>query len=174
MEYIEQHQAVDFMMMQSELFHILDEIFNNRFKVGLPHFNDHIYGLLPKQPEGNSIFDAFVRDKRFYDLVKGVHDERKVAECKRKCEEFLRTMPPGSTLDDAQQQLDIFWFNCSVCTSDVTNGFLTAIRECGHTFCTSCFQKSSKCPMCRIEIGTGIDCSELKLRYKKRKLEKLE
>ena len=167
MNHIEQHQAVDFMMMQSELFHILDELFNNRFKVGLLHFNDHIHGLLPKHPEGNSIFDAFVDDERFVRIVRGVHDERKVAECKMKCQEYLKEMPSGSTPDDAQQQLGIFLFYCSVCMSDVTNGFLTSIRECGHTFCTSCFQKSSKCPMCRIEIGTGIDCSKFKFRYKK-------
>ena len=171
MNYIEQHQAVDFIMMQSELFHILDELFNNRFNVGLLHFNDHIHGLLPKHPKGNSIFDAFVDDKRFHHLVRGVHDECKVAEYKKKCED-LTTIRPGSTLDDAQRELDVFVFECPVCKSFVTKAFLTAIGECGHTFCTSCVQKINECSMCRIKIKTRIECGELKMRYK-RKLDKL-
>jgi hypothetical protein len=166
MNHIKQHQAVDFMMMQSELFHILDELFNNRFNVGLLHFNDHIHGLLPKHPKGNSIFDAFVDDKRFHHLVRGVHDERKVAEYKKKCED-LTTIRPGSTPDDAQRELDVFVFECPVCKSFVTNGFLTAIG-CGHTFCTSCVQKINECSMCRKKIETSFECGELKMRYKRK------
>ena len=164
MEYIE-HQAGDFMMMQSELFNILDELFNNRFKVGLPHFNDHIYGLLPKHPE-NSIFNAFVADQRFHRLVRGVHDERKAIDCKKKCEEHLRTMPRGSTLNDAQRALGIILFECIVCKSYVTKEFITVIG-CGHPFCTSCVQKIDECSICRVKIGSHrFECSDLKIRYK--------
>jgi hypothetical protein len=165
MVYIE-HQAGDFTMMQSELFNILDELFNNRFKVGLPHFNDHIYGLLPKHPE-NSIFNAFVADQRFHRLVRGVHDERKAVDCKKKCEEHLRTMPPASTLDDAQRALGIILFECVVCKSYVTKEFITVIG-CGHPFCTSCVQKIDECSICRVKIGSHrFECSDLKIRYKK-------
>ena len=167
MEYIE-HQAGDFTMMQSELFHILDELFNKRFKVGLPHFNDHIYGLLPKQPENNSIFDAFVADQRFHHLARGVHDERKSVECKKKCEEHLRTMPHGSTLDDAQRALGIILFECPVCKSYVTKAFTTIIG-CGHAFCTSCIKKLDECSICRKKIGSHrFECSDLNIRYKQK------
>lgn len=184
MEYIGQQAIqlspdhIDFIMMQDELFYILDELFNNRFKVELSHFNDHIYGLLPKHPE-NSILDAFVADKRFYHLVRCIYDEREVTEFKKKCEIHLRTMPSGSTLDDAQKALDIILFECPICTMIYTKAFTTILLQCGHTLCTVCAEKicslkKKNCPTCREVIISTTELQSINIRFQQNQVDPAE
>lgn len=140
---------VQFQLNLVEMFYILHACFC-KFNVKMNHFSDHVYSLLPKNPN-NSVFEAFIADARFQELTRGVHDERKVAQMEKKCADY-RTLH-GTTMDHAQRVLGCVLFSCCVCTSNITQDFM-AILDCGHAICKGCAGKlaSPNCPNCRVNI----------------------
>jgi hypothetical protein len=140
---------VQFQLNLVEMFNILHACFC-KFNVKMQHFSDHVYPLLPKNPN-NSVFEAFIADARFQDLTRGVHDERKVAQMEEACSEYCTLH--RTTLEDAQRKLGCVLFFCCICTSKITPDFLT-ILDCGHAMCTSCTEnlRSPNCPNCRAQI----------------------
>jgi hypothetical protein len=158
----------DFVIMLEEIFRIFDEVFK-RFNIKITDFNERIYALLPKD-HANSIFDAFIHDERFEDLTRGVRDGLKVSKLEAQCNAHLATMPPGSTLDDAQFKLGIFFVNCRICTSNSTPEF-SCMFPCGHTTCRGCFESIKKrapvaCPDCRAIISFCVSMDTLCIRIK--------
>ena len=158
----------DFMIMREEIFRIFNEVFK-KFSIKMTHFNEHIYALLPKDP-ANSIFDEFIHDQRFEDLVRGIHDGLKVSELEAQCNAHLATMPPGSTLADAQHALGVILFNCKICMSRTTPGF-SCMFPCGHTTCRGCFERIKMqlpvvCPDCRAKIPFCVSMNTLGIRFR--------
>lgn len=156
----------DFVIMREEIFFIFDEVFK-KFSIKMTHFNEHIYALLPKDP---SIFDAFIHDQRFEDLVRGIHDDLKVSKLEAQCNAHLATMPPGSTLADAQHALGVILLNCKICMSRTTPGF-SCMFPCGHTTCRGCFERIKRqlpvvCPDCRAKIPFCVSMDTLGIRFR--------
>ena len=158
----------DFVIMREEIFRIFDEVFE-RFNIKMTDFSEHIYALLPKDP-ANSIFDAFIHDQRFEDLVRGIHDGLKVSELEAQCNAHLTKMPAGSTLADAQFELGIILVDCRICTSHATPEF-SCMFPCGHTTCRGCFESIKKrapvaCPDCRAIIPFCVSMDTLGIRFR--------
>jgi len=157
-----------FIMMLEEIFRIFDEVFE-KFSIKMTDFSKHVYDLLPKNPQ-NSIFDAFIHDPRFKDLVRGIHDDLKVSELEAQCQAHLATMLPGSTLADAQHELGVILFDCHICTFRTTLGF-SCMFPCGHTTCHGCYEKITQrlpviCPDCREKIPFCVSMNTLEIRFK--------
>ena len=161
---------ISFMVMREEIFQILQEIFK-RFAIEITDFTEKISALLPNHPT-NSIQYAFIHDQRFENLTRGIHDDLKVSEMEIQCQTHLATMPPGSTLTDAQRELNVVLFDCSICISRNTPNF-SFMFPCGHTSCCGCFeqlkrqQKKIVCPICRADITFCVKMDNLGLRFKK-------
>lgn len=158
----------DFVIMREEIFRIFDEVFK-KFDIKMTDFSEHIYALLPKDP-ANSIFDAFIHDQRFEDLVRGIHDDLKVSELEAQCNAHLARMPPGSTLADAQHALGVILFDCKICMSRTTPGF-SCMFPCGHTTCRGCFEIIKRrlpvvCPDCRAKIPFCVSMDTLGIRFR--------
>ena len=156
----------DFVIMREEIFRIFKEVFK-KFSIKMTDFNEHIYALLPKDP---SIFDAFIHDQRFEDLVRGIHDDLKVSELEAQCNAHIVTMPAGSTLADAQHELGVILLNCKICTSRTTLGF-SCMFPCGHTTCRGCFERIKMqlpvvCPDCRAKIPFCVSMDTLGIRFR--------
>jgi hypothetical protein len=158
---------VNFIVMLEEIFRIFEEIFK-RFDIKIADFSDKINNLLPNHP-ANSIFDAFIRDKRFDNLTRGVRDELNVSKLEAQCQAHLATMPPGSTIADAQRELNCVLFDCGICTGRNTPEFCCMFL-CGHASCRGCFEKlkvqqSFGCPICRAKITCCVEINKLDIRF---------
>jgi len=157
----------NFAIMLEEIFRIFDEVFK-KFSIKITDFNERIYALLPKNP--NSIFDAFIHDERFEYLTRGVRDGLKVSKLEAQCNVHLATMPPDSTLADAQSDLGIILVDCRICTSHATPEF-SCMFPCGHATCLGCFESIKKrapvaCPDCRAIISFCVSIDTLGIRVR--------
>jgi hypothetical protein len=169
MEFIGQQAAtcppidVQFQLNLVEMFNILHACFC-KFNVKMNHFSDHVYPLLPKNPN-NSVFEAFIADARFQELTRGVHDERKVAQMEKECADYCTLH--GTKMDRAQRESKCVLFSCCVCTCIVTQKFLQ-ILDCGHAICVSCAGKlaSPNCPNCRARFTKRMPPS-FEIRFRK-------
>jgi hypothetical protein len=154
---------IKFMMMMEEMFFITRIIFA-RLKITMDDFYD-IYELLPKHPT-NNISEAFINNPKFFYLVTGFLEERKVKQLAIQCKEHLAKMPIDSKITDAQSELGIIVMNCSVCMAINTSDFTELLVPCGHTFCHSCSQKLVNCPNCRVKIDYRLPMKKFNIRIR--------
>ena len=154
---------VTFMMILAEMFNVIDFVFK-KLDVSETDFGT-IYELMPNHPE-NSIYEAFIVDPRFRQLAAGIHEERKVAELEKRCQEHSSSGAEQGSIVDSQMKLGVVLIECVICTSKSTPKYTDMLSPCGHTFCHGCSLKLTDCPNCRIRIKSRISLGNFGIKFR--------